>query len=122
MIALSVIAGAALAQYPPYPPYPPEVRRAEPVVEPPVPRALPVESRLMGDDGIGARAGMVVRVEHPVIGEHTRMTNPVRFSRSVTKAEAGCTTGQHTDAVLREIGLDDARIADLRAREIVGGS
>ena len=28
---------------------------------------------------------------------------------------------QHTDPVLREIGLDDAAIADLRAREIVGG-
>jgi crotonobetainyl-CoA:carnitine CoA-transferase CaiB-like acyl-CoA transferase len=44
-----------------------------------------------------------------------------RFSRSRSKAEAGCTIGQHTDVVLHEIGLDDARIADLRSREIVGG-
>jgi TolA-binding protein len=44
IVVLGMLAGAALAQYPPYPPYPPEVRRAQPVVEPPVPRALPVES------------------------------------------------------------------------------
>jgi CoA:oxalate CoA-transferase len=31
------------------------------------------------------------------------------------------TLGEHTDQVLREIGYDDERIADLRARGIVGG-
>jgi len=31
----------------------------------------------------------------------------------------GPTLGEHTDAVLRELGYDDARIADLRARGIV---
>src|SRR4029077_11699399 len=46
----------------------------------------PVEAHLMGDDGIGRRSGMVVRVDHPTIGEHNRMTNPVRFSRSETGA------------------------------------
>src|SRR4029077_16498687 len=47
-----------------------------------VAEAGPVEDHLMGDGGIGARSGMVARVEHPVIGEHNRLTNPVRFSRS----------------------------------------
>jgi formyl-CoA transferase len=32
----------------------------------------------------------------------------------------GPTLGEHTDAVLRALGYDDARIADLRARRVVG--
>jgi crotonobetainyl-CoA:carnitine CoA-transferase CaiB-like acyl-CoA transferase len=80
----------------------------------------PVEACLMGDDGIGTGAGMVVRVEHPTIGEHTRMTSPVRFSRSATRAGPGCAVGHHTDAVLREIGYPPARIAALREAGVVG--
>jgi formyl-CoA transferase len=29
--------------------------------------------------------------------------------------------GQHTDAVLRELGYDAARIAELRAKGVIGG-
>jgi crotonobetainyl-CoA:carnitine CoA-transferase CaiB-like acyl-CoA transferase len=79
----------------------------------------PVEAHLMGDDGIGARSGMVVRVEHPTIGEHNRMANPVRFSRSATRAAPGCLLGHHTDAVLAEIGYSPARVASLRAAGVV---
>jgi len=79
----------------------------------------PVEGHLMGDDGIGARSGMVVRVEHPVIGEHNRMTNPVRFSRSSTRAEPACLAGQHTDALLREIGYSAEQITRLREAGVV---
>jgi crotonobetainyl-CoA:carnitine CoA-transferase CaiB-like acyl-CoA transferase len=67
-------------------------------------------------------AGYAVEAYSPIFEEHRRLAPLCRFSRSRSKAEAGCTIGQHTDAVLREIGLDDARIADLRSREIVGGS
>jgi crotonobetainyl-CoA:carnitine CoA-transferase CaiB-like acyl-CoA transferase len=67
-------------------------------------------------------AGYSVQAYSPIFEEHRRLAPLCRFSRSRSKAEAGCTIGQHTDAVLREIGLDDARIADLRSREIVGGS
>jgi len=79
----------------------------------------PVEGHLQGDDGIGARAGMVVRVQHPLIGEHNRMRNPVRFSRSATTAAPGCLIGQHTDAVLAEIGYPPARITSLREAGVV---
>jgi crotonobetainyl-CoA:carnitine CoA-transferase CaiB-like acyl-CoA transferase len=79
----------------------------------------PLEARLMEDGGIGAAAGMVVRVEHPTIGEHTRMTNPVRFSRSATRAGPGCLVGHHTDAVLREIGYPPERVAALREAGVV---
>jgi crotonobetainyl-CoA:carnitine CoA-transferase CaiB-like acyl-CoA transferase len=67
-------------------------------------------------------AGYSVQAYSPIFEEHRRLAPLCRFSRSRSKAEAGCTIGQHTDAVLREIGLDEARIADLRSREIVGGS
>lgn len=66
-------------------------------------------------------AGYSVEAYSPIFEEHRRLAPLCRFSRSRTKADAGCTIGQHTDAVLREIGLDEARIADLRSREIVGG-
>jgi crotonobetainyl-CoA:carnitine CoA-transferase CaiB-like acyl-CoA transferase len=66
-------------------------------------------------------AGYAVEAYSPIFEEHRRLAPLCRFSRSRSKAEAGCTIGQHTDAVLREIGIDDARIADLRSREIIGG-
>uniref|UniRef100_UPI00389A2D27 CoA transferase n=1 Tax=Mycobacterium sp. HUMS_1102779 TaxID=3383487 RepID=UPI00389A2D27 len=66
-------------------------------------------------------AGYSVEAHSPIFEHHRRLAPLYRFSRSPTKADAGCTIGQHTDAVLREIGLDHARIADLRARKIVGG-
>ncbi|QEN16458.1 CoA transferase [Mycolicibacterium sp. ELW1] len=67
-------------------------------------------------------AGYAVDAVSPIFEEHRRLAPLCRFSRSQTRADAGCTIGQHTDAVLRELGLDDDAIADLRAREIVGGS
>jgi crotonobetainyl-CoA:carnitine CoA-transferase CaiB-like acyl-CoA transferase len=67
-------------------------------------------------------AGYAVDAHSPIFEEHRRLAPLCRFSRSRTRADAGCTVGQHTDAVLREIGLDEAAIADLRAKEIVGGS
>jgi crotonobetainyl-CoA:carnitine CoA-transferase CaiB-like acyl-CoA transferase len=67
-------------------------------------------------------AGYSVRAHSPIFEEHRRLAPLCTFSRSRTRANAGCTIGQHTDAVLREIGLDQATIVDLRVKEIVGGS
>jgi crotonobetainyl-CoA:carnitine CoA-transferase CaiB-like acyl-CoA transferase len=67
-------------------------------------------------------AGYAVDAVSPIFEEHRRLAPLCRFSRSRTRADAGCTVGQHTDAVLRELGLDDDAIADLRARMIVGGT
>jgi crotonobetainyl-CoA:carnitine CoA-transferase CaiB-like acyl-CoA transferase len=66
-------------------------------------------------------AGYAVDAHSPIFEEHRRLAPLCTFSRSRTRADAGCTIGQHTDAVLREIGLDEAAIADLRAKEVVGG-
>ncbi|WP_395111580.1 CoA transferase [Actinomadura sp. SCN-SB] len=56
----------------------------------------------------------------PVFDEHLRVAPPVRFSRSRTQAKGGCLCGEHTDAVLRELGYGDKEIADLRERKVIG--
>lgn len=81
----------------------------------------PVDGNMYDEGALGHQWGYVTTVEHPVIGEHTRLTPLVRFSRSGSVVEAGCAVGQHTDAVLRELGYADDRIAALRAAGIVGG-
>jgi crotonobetainyl-CoA:carnitine CoA-transferase CaiB-like acyl-CoA transferase len=68
------------------------------------------------------KAGYAVEAVSPIFDEHRRLAPLCRFSRSRTKADAGCTIGQHTDAVLRELGLDADQIAELRANMVVGGS
>jgi crotonobetainyl-CoA:carnitine CoA-transferase CaiB-like acyl-CoA transferase len=62
-----------------------------------------------------------VLADSPVFDEHRRLAPITTFSRSAVKADAGSTVGQHTDAVLAELGYDEARISDLRSREIIGG-
>ena len=65
-------------------------------------------------------AGYAVTAVSPVFEEHRRLAPLTHFSRSAVRADAGCTLGQHTDALLAEIGYDHIRIADLRGRRIVG--
>jgi crotonobetainyl-CoA:carnitine CoA-transferase CaiB-like acyl-CoA transferase len=57
----------------------------------------------------------------PIFEEHLRMGPAVRFSRSATQAKGGVLAGEHTDAILTELGYDADRIADLRERNVVGG-
>ena len=67
--------------------------------------------------------GMVVTYEHPEKGALTLMGQPLRFSETPA-ADAGRppTLGEHTEAVLRELGYADADIADLRRRRVVAGA
>ena len=65
------------------------------------------------------QAGYAIDAVSPIFDEHRRPAPLNRFSRSATKAESGCRLGQHTDALLREIGYDEARIDCLRERDIV---
>jgi crotonobetainyl-CoA:carnitine CoA-transferase CaiB-like acyl-CoA transferase len=72
----------------------------------------------MQDDEFYA-AGYAVDAVSPIFDEHRRPAPLNRFSRSVTKPEAGCRLGQHTNALLRELGYPDERIAELRAQDVV---
>jgi crotonobetainyl-CoA:carnitine CoA-transferase CaiB-like acyl-CoA transferase len=79
------------------------------------------------DPGLVLQADPALAAEYattatsPIFEEHLRVGPPYRFSRSGTQAKGGCLAGQHTDAILRELGYDDQTIADLRARSVVGG-
>lgn len=77
---------------------------------------------LFEEGGVGDRLGLLARVVHPLFDEHVRSTALVRLSRAVPTLGAGCTVGQHTDEILGGLlGYDPARLADLRARGVIGG-
>ena len=78
----------------------------------------PPESVLQSAEFAGA-AGMLVAVQHPTFGEHVRLTPYVTMSRSAVVAEAGSLAGQHTDAILGELGFTPEQVADLRDRKVV---
>jgi crotonobetainyl-CoA:carnitine CoA-transferase CaiB-like acyl-CoA transferase len=68
---------------------------------------------------VGAASGYVSEVTHPTFDELLRIAPVIRFSRSETQALPGCLAGQHTEAILRELGMDAGRIADLQKRRVV---
>lgn len=67
--------------------------------------------------------GMVAAVDHPLAGSVDLVANPIRFSETPIGYErAPPVLGADTDALLaRLLGLDEAAIADLRAKGVVGG-
>ncbi len=67
-----------------------------------------------------AHNGLIQEIDHPTAGRIRMVGVPVLLSETPGSIRlAPPLVGEHTDAVLREIGYDDARIADLRARGIV---
>jgi crotonobetainyl-CoA:carnitine CoA-transferase CaiB-like acyl-CoA transferase len=78
----------------------------------------PLESVMLSEE-FGRASGYIADVVHPTFDEHPRLAPTVRFSRSTTHAGAGQLKGAHTDAILEELGYDEAARADLRSREIV---
>jgi crotonobetainyl-CoA:carnitine CoA-transferase CaiB-like acyl-CoA transferase len=69
-----------------------------------------------------AGRGMLERLVHPLTGERTYVGLPVRIDgQPWASRRPAARFAEHTDAVLREwLGLDDGRLADLRAREVIG--
>jgi crotonobetainyl-CoA:carnitine CoA-transferase CaiB-like acyl-CoA transferase len=83
--------------------------------------ATPVNTvdQVMEDPQTAAR-GMVDRVEHPVLGEIPVVSTPVKFSAM----RAGVRTpapvrGQHTDAVLKDLGYTAEEVTGLREKNVV---
>ena len=72
------------------------------------------------DPQVQAR-NMLVDVEHPDLGSVRTVANPVRYSKTAIEYErAPPALGQDTERVLGDVlGLDDARIAKLKARGVI---
>lgn len=63
--------------------------------------------------------GQTAVVDHPLFGTIVRHGVPVRFSRTPGRLAPGCLLGQHTRALLREVGYDEEQIASLEAQDVV---
>jgi crotonobetainyl-CoA:carnitine CoA-transferase CaiB-like acyl-CoA transferase len=76
-------------------------------------------NQMLNDPQLAARR-MVETMMHPTIGATRVIGAPIKLSEN----EASLRTpppvlGQHTDAVLKEIGYDPGTIAALRAKKVV---
>jgi crotonobetainyl-CoA:carnitine CoA-transferase CaiB-like acyl-CoA transferase len=64
--------------------------------------------------------GMARTYDHPEVGHLTLPGSSLLFSQTRTQDVGPAPTlGQHTDAILRGAGYDDAKLADLRARKVI---
>lgn len=75
--------------------------------------------RVFEDPHVKSR-GMRIELEHAQYGHAPGLRNPILFSKTpVQYHEAPPMLGQHTDAVLRDLGLDARAIDELRTNKIV---
>jgi crotonobetainyl-CoA:carnitine CoA-transferase CaiB-like acyl-CoA transferase len=77
-------------------------------------------AEVLMDNLLEIPGGLTDEVIHPLWDEHPRLKPAVRFSRSTTVSPGGCTCGQHTDELLKEVGYTEQQIDDLRQANIVG--
>jgi glutaryl-CoA transferase len=68
-----------------------------------------------------ARArGMIVEIEHPLLGSVRSLGNPVHLSGGgITYRRHPPLLGEHTDELLREVGRSAAEIAELREKGVI---
>lgn len=64
--------------------------------------------------------GLALTLQHPTTGETRVVNTPLRFSETpLTLQRSAPTLGQHTDEVLRELGYEDATIAEWHVGGVV---
>ncbi|MGB8645810.1 MAG: CoA transferase [Anaerolineae bacterium] len=64
--------------------------------------------------------GMIVEIEHPLLGLIRTIGNPIKLSETgVTYRRHPPLLGEHTDEILRDLGESDGTIRDLHAQGIV---
>jgi formyl-CoA transferase len=64
--------------------------------------------------------GMAVGVDHPTLGTIELVDQPVNLSRTPSSMRSATPElGEHTDAILADLGYDAATIADYRARNVI---
>ena len=62
---------------------------------------------------------MVVALEHPVFGPLRAIGCPIKVDDARPRYAAGAALGADTAALLSELGVDAAGLADLRSRGVV---
>jgi crotonobetainyl-CoA:carnitine CoA-transferase CaiB-like acyl-CoA transferase len=72
-------------------------------------------------DPVIRETGLVAEIDHPIFGRILRHGPPSYFSETPARVAPGCRVGQHTDAILAELGYADDEIAKLHAAEVVFG-
>ena len=72
-------------------------------------------------DPVLRETGLVVEVEHPRFGPVLRAGPPVALSETPARVAPGCLVGQHTAAILAELGYAPERIDELTAQGTVFG-
>jgi crotonobetainyl-CoA:carnitine CoA-transferase CaiB-like acyl-CoA transferase len=75
--------------------------------------------QMLNDPQLAAR-DMIETLMHPTVGATRVIGAPIKLSENAaTVRTPPPVLGQHTDAVLSEIGYDGNAIADLRARKVI---
>jgi crotonobetainyl-CoA:carnitine CoA-transferase CaiB-like acyl-CoA transferase len=70
-------------------------------------------------DPVLRETGQVVEVDHPWFGPMLRHGLPAELSETPGRIAPGCLAGQHTRALLGELGYSEERIEDLLASRVV---
>ena len=65
------------------------------------------------------KTGTVVEVEHPTRGTYLTVGNPIKMSDSPSEVKRSPLLGEHTDAILAELGYGAEQIAGLRAEKVI---
>jgi len=63
--------------------------------------------------------GTIVEVDHPKRGKYLSVGNPIKLSDSPTEVERSPLLGEHTEAVLAELGYAAADVAALRTQKVI---
>ena len=77
------------------------------------------QAEFTNTDPVLKETGLVAEVDHPFFGRLLRHGLPVQFSDTPGRLAAGCTLGQHTRALMAELGYSPERIAELEERGVV---
>ena len=65
------------------------------------------------------KTGTIVEVDHPKRGKYLTVGNPIKMSDSPTEVTRSPLLGEHTDAVLAELGYAAADVAALRVQKVI---
>jgi formyl-CoA transferase len=65
------------------------------------------------------KTGTVVEVDHPKRGKYLTVGNPIKMSDSPSDVQRSPLLGEHTDAILAELGYGAEQIAGLRAEKVI---